>query len=159
MNELIPFGSAIAVAILTVIVGPLLSGELGSGLARRTLHHAELRSKLADQSTSARQIDVLLEAETKALSDRGINRIGRKLNGGNVAALVFVSLIGGALVFASATWALATSNNFGAAVLWALTILIGLFFVLLATAGLGTLYAPAKHKETRDREKAARKTA
>lgn len=143
---MIQLWSAIAVAVLTVVVGPILRGELSGRLLKRVVAHAELREKLADASPAQREIDALLDAEVKVLRERAEYRLTRRLNGGNVAALVFVALVGGGVVYGLVTAGLALPGTVWAVLFFIVAVLVGLFAVALAAAGMRTLYEPPKER-------------
>lgn len=132
--------SAVIVPILLGVIGPLISREAGSREYRRVKRHAQLRSLLADGSDAAKKMDVLLEHEVGRLADRSSTRTSRKLNGGNLAAIVVVSLIGGLVSFGLVTWAQAGTGFWAwvawiAFALWTFSVLV---FVLVG--GLANLY-------------------
>ncbi len=132
--------SAVVVPILLGVIGPLISREAGTREYRRVKRHAQLRSLLTDGSDAAKKMDALLDHEVGRLVDRSSTRASRKLDGGNLAAIVFVSLIGGAVSFGLVTWAQATTG-FWAWVAWigfALWTFAVLIFVLVG--GLANLY-------------------
>lgn len=144
---MIQLWSAVAVAILTVVVGPILRGEASGRLAKRIAAHADLRQKLEGNSAALQHLDSLLVSESQVLEERETYRLTRKLNGGNVAALVLVALVGGGLVYGLVSGALAASDV--PVLRWslvALAVVVGSFFVALATVGLGTVYAPPRDK-------------
>ncbi len=148
--------SAVVVPILLGVIGPVVSREAGGREYRRVKRHAQLRSLLTDGSDAAKKMDVLLDHEVGRFADRSVTRASRKLNGGNLAAIVVVSLFGGAVSFSLVTWAQA-STGFWAWVAWILFALwtFGvLIFVLVG--GLANLYktestgANAEESETAD---------
>lgn len=144
---MIQLWSAISVAVLTVIVGPLLRGEISGRLAKRIAAHADLRKKLEGNADAVAHLDALLTRETLTLADRETHRLTRKLNGGNVAALIFVALVGGGVVYGIVSAAIALAEN--PVLFWLFMIvagLVGLFAIALAAAGLGTLYEPPREK-------------
>lgn len=77
-------------ALLTVVIGPLLRGEVAGRLMKRLTAHAHLRVSLEGHVGALRHLDELILVETEALKLRELHRLNRKLNGGNVAALIFV---------------------------------------------------------------------
>jgi hypothetical protein len=144
---MIQLWSAIAVAILTVVIGPLLRGEASGRLAKRIALHADMRPKLEGNAVALKHLDSLLANEAKALEKRETYRLTRKLNGGNVAALIFVALAGGGVVYGLISGAIATE----AVPAWpwvfiVLAALAGIFTIALAAVGLGTLYAAPREK-------------
>jgi hypothetical protein len=137
--------SAIAVALLTVVLGPLLRGEVSGRLLKRISSHASLREKLAGNVDALASVDELLVKELGVLNERETYRLTRKLNGGNVAAVVFVALAGGAIVYGLVSAAIALI----ATVIWfwvliVAAVLVALLAIGLAAVGMGTLYAPKK---------------
>lgn len=145
---MIQLWSAIAVAVLTVIVGPIIRGEVSGRLLKRIAAHADLRSKLSDGSAAKRELDALLDAEVKALRTQSEYRLTRRVNGGNVAALIFIALVGGLIVYGLVAAGLALSGTGWAIILFVVAVLVGLFAILLAAAGMGTLYAPPKPRKS-----------
>lgn len=143
---MIQLWSAIAVALLTVVIGPLVRGEVSGRLNKRVTSHAELRKNLAGNPTAIAEIDQLLNAEVKALREREVNRLTRRLNGANVAALIFVALVGSAVVYGLVSAGLATQGTFWSFALFFVAALAGFFTIGLAAVGLRTLYEPRKPK-------------
>jgi len=93
-------------------------------------------------------LDELLVSETQVLKDREMHRLARKLNGANAAALIFVAIVGGGLVYGLVSAAVAFREK--PVAFWLLAIaavLVGLFAIALAAAGLGTLYEPPREKQ------------
>lgn len=145
---MIQLWSAISVAVLTVVIAPLLRGEISGQLAKRIATHAEIRQNLEGNAEAAAHLDALLTSETRVLRDRETHRLTRKLNGGNVAALVFVALVGGGSVYGLVSGAVAIAEKPGFFwVLIVVAIIVGLFAIALAAAGLGTLYEPPREKK------------
>lgn len=147
---MIQLWSAVAVAILTVVIGPILRGEASGRLAKRIAAHADLRQKLEGNSVALQHLDSLLTSESQVLNERETYRLTRKLNGGNVAALVVVALVGGGLVYGLVSGAIAASAL--PVLPWvvvALAVLVGVFTIGLAAVGLGTLYAPPRDKSSK----------
>jgi predicted small lipoprotein YifL len=144
---LIQLWSAITVALLTVVVGPLLRGEASGLLVKRITSHAALREKLGENIEALKHLDALLVKEFEVLKERETYRLTRKVNGGNVAALVLVALVGGTSVYGLIS---ATMSVTGAPVLYwlllVLAVIVGFFSIALAAVGLGALYAPPKAK-------------
>lgn len=140
---MIQLWSALAVAVLTVIVGPLLRGEVSGRLFRRIRAHVDLREKLAEDGPSLKELDTLIAKELETLREREISRLTRKINGGNLAALIFIALAGGGIVYGliSAAFALPDTGLFWA--FWILAAIAALFTFGLAAVGVGSLYAPA----------------
>lgn len=154
---MIQLWTAVAVAVLTVIVGPILRGELSGRLLKRVTAHAELREHLADNVAAKEELDGLIMAEVKALRAREESRLTRKLNGGNVAALIFIAVLGGGLVYGLMAWAGAVAGTWFAVILYIVAALVGLFTIALAAVGVGTLYAPPRTEEERAATKAKNK--
>ncbi|PQZ51102.1 MULTISPECIES: hypothetical protein [unclassified Microbacterium] len=141
---MIQLWSAIAVALLTVVVGPLLRGEVSGKLHKRIAAHADLREKLEGNKVALTDLDDLLNEEVKVLRDREVYRLTRQLNGGNVAALVIVALVGGAIVYGLVSGGLALQGSLWSIALYVAAALVGLFAIALAAVGLRTLYEPRK---------------
>ena len=132
--------SGLMAPILLGIVGPLMQRDAGGRELRRIRRHAHLRSLLSDGSEAASKLDDLLALETERYASRISLRIGRKIDGGNLAAIIVVSLIGGGISFGLVTWAQALSGGWA----WLLWIVFGawtLFVLLLVlVGGLSSLY-------------------
>lgn len=144
---MIQIWSAISVAVLTVVIGPLLRGEISGQLAKRIATHANIRQNLEGNAEAVAHLDELLTRETRLLKDREIHRLTRKLNGVNVAALIFVALVGGGAVYGLVSAAAAFAEN--PVIVWLFivgAVLTGLFAIALAAVGLGTLYEPPREK-------------
>jgi hypothetical protein len=145
LRDMIQLISAVAVALLTVVLGPILRGEVSGRLIKRISGHAGLREKLTGNAAALEELDELLVAELKVLNEKETYRLTRKLNGGSLAALIFVAVLGGAVVYGLVSAAIALIGT----VIWfwvliILAVLAGLFTIALAAVGLGTLYAPPR---------------
>ena len=128
--------SAVVVPVFLGVIGPLRAREAGGRFYRRVRRIAQLRPLLADGSSAADRLDVLLDAELENLAMRH----SRKLNGANLAAIIVVSLVGGAVSFWLVTWAQAITGA-GAAVVWGLFwVWSFLVLVFVLVGGLPTLY-------------------
>lgn len=149
---MIQLWSAISVAVLTVVVGPLLRGEISGRLAKRIALHADIRQKLEDVPDALTHMDMLIASEAQLLKERETHRLTRKLNAGNVAALISIALVGGAIVYGLVSIAIAIQDT---AVLFWLIILVtgvvGAFVVALAAVGLGAVYEPPREKSKKAR--------
>lgn len=144
---MIQLWSAISVAILTVVIGPLLRGEISGQLPKRIATHSDMRQNLKGNAEAIAHLDALLTSETRVLKDREMHRLTRKLNGGNVAALILVALVGGGVVYGLVSAAVAFADR--PVIFWlfiVVAVLVGLFAIALAAAGLGTLYEPPREK-------------
>lgn len=140
---MIQLWSAVAVALLTIVLGPMLRGELSGRLVKRVAAHAELREKIANVPDAVSDLDHLLTSEVAVLREREEYRLTRKVNGGNVAALIIVALAGGGGVYGLVTAGLAVGGGWGV-VLFVIAGIYGLFFVALAAAGTRTVFNPRK---------------
>ncbi|MBD7956842.1 hypothetical protein H9651_04275 [Microbacterium sp. Sa4CUA7] len=107
--------SAVVVPVFLGVIGPMRAREAGGRFYRRVRRLAQLRPLLSDGSSAADRLDELLDSEVEKLAKRH----ARKLNGANLAAIIFVSLVGGAISFGLVTWAQAITGP-GAAVVWVL---------------------------------------
>ena len=128
--------SAVVVPVLLGVIGPLQAREAGGRFYRRVRRLAQLRPLLHDGSGAADLLDKLLASELEKLATRH----SRKLDGANMAAIIFVSLVGGAVSFGLVTWAQAITGA-GATVIWIL--FWGWSFlvvVLVLVGGLSRLY-------------------
>ncbi|GAA1188245.1 hypothetical protein HNR09_000275 [Nesterenkonia xinjiangensis] len=57
--------------------------------------HVDIRQKFEGSAGAIAHLDALLASEAQVLKDRQTHRLTRQLDGGNVAALVFVAFVGG----------------------------------------------------------------
>ncbi len=155
---MIQLWSAIAVALLTVVIGPLLSGEVSGRMFKRITAHAELRENLTGNEAALQELDALLVTELATLRSREQHRLTRKLNGGTVAALILVAGVGGGVVYGLVAIAVALTNSLLAVaiVLYVVAAAVGLLTVCLAAVGVGTLYEPSKSPEERAAARAER---
>lgn len=142
---MIQLWSAVTVALLTIVLGPMLRGELSGRLVKRVAAHAELREKIADVPAALADLDHLLTSEVAVLREREEYRLTRKVNGANVAALIFVAVTGGGGVYGLVTAGLAAGGAWGI-VLFVIAGVYGLFFVALAAVGTRTVFSPPKNK-------------
>ncbi|EHK89178.1 hypothetical protein SZMC14600_01399 [Saccharomonospora azurea SZMC 14600] len=114
--------------------------------------HADIRQKLEDVPDALTHMDMLIASEAQLLKERETHRPTRKLNAGNVAALIFIALVGGAIVYGLVSIAIAIQDT---AVLFWLIILVtgvvGAFVVALAAVGLGAVYEPPREKSKKAR--------
>ncbi|MDQ1206602.1 hypothetical protein [Microbacterium sp. SORGH_AS_0862] len=144
---MIQLWSAIGVALLTVVIGPLLRGEVSGRLLKRISEHANLREKLAENSAALKDLDALLDLEVRRLRERERHRLTRKLNGANVAALIFVALAGGGIVYGLLSLGISLGPTGWAIAAYVGAALVAVFAVGLAAVGVGTLYEPPKEKK------------
>ncbi|MBW8763331.1 MAG: hypothetical protein JF592_12205 [Microbacterium sp.] len=144
---MIQLWSAIVVALLTIVLGPLLRGELSGKLIKRVAAHVELREKITDVPDALADLDHLLSTEIAVLREREEYRLTRKVNGANVAALIFVALLGGGGVYGLITAGIAVGGGWGIT-LYVLAVIYGLFFVALAAVGTRTVFSPPKENES-----------
>lgn len=140
---MIQLWSAVAVALLTIVLGPAVRGELSDRLVKRLSAHAELREKIAEVPGAVKELDALLTAEVSVLRRREEFRLTRKLNGPNVAAVIFVALFGGGGVYLLVSGGITVGGGVAVA-LYICAGIWGLFFVGLAAVGSKTLYDPPK---------------
>lgn len=128
--------SAVVVPLLLGVIGPLRAREAGGRFYRRFRRIAQLRPMLSDGSDAAKRLDALLAAEVEKLAQRH----ARKLDGANLAAIISVSLLGGAVSYGLVSWAQAISGV-GAAVVWVLFAVWSLLVLMLVlVGGLSRLY-------------------
>lgn len=148
--------------LLTAIVPPLLAlvGKLFAdrdpGAIRRMRRHAKLAAEMPKDSPAEGHLNRLLEAETGRYADEFIKKATRKINGTNLAAMIFVAVIVAGLTYLI---------TLGALVFWPLYFvsgglaLFGVLFILIG--GLPNLYKheTEEEKATREAEKAVKKAA
>jgi hypothetical protein len=142
VKEMIPFWSAIVVAVLTVFVGPFLRGEFDNRRLHRTLQYAELRSKLAGGSEHAKMLDSLLTLETTELVQKERIRLGRKLKARSLLVLLLIALGGGAATYAMVSFALVEANPYIVALKWMTAGFIAVGAVLMANGWSDDLFEP-----------------
>jgi hypothetical protein len=127
--------TASLIALLTAL-GPALLGVLGRVFftdprrLREIKRHAQLIKELPDSAKSA--IEELVAAETRDYADRTLRRSQRKLNGGNLGALIVVGLFTAGIIYVGVLLALSVSPWW-----WIPTGLIGAFLLALTSAGFG----------------------
>lgn len=128
--------SAVVVPVFLGVVGPLRAREAGGRTFRRVRRLAQLRSLLPDGSAAAVRLDGLLASEVDDLAKRHERRLNRE----NLAAIIVVSLLGGAISAGLVTWAQAT-EGVGSTVVWVLFWLWTVFVLMLVlVGGLSKLY-------------------
>lgn len=141
--------SAIAVSLLTVVLGPLLRGEISGRLVKRIAVHADLRQKIEGNEKAIAELDSLLAIEIASLREKETYRLYRKINGANVAALVVVAVIGGLVEYFLVSVA---SHSLHAPVLFLIlvvfAVLVGIIAIGIAAAGVSSLYEPAEKSES-----------
>ncbi len=133
--------SAIATALISVTVGPLVGGEVRGALLRRLTSHASLRQSLKGHTSALRELDALISIEAAELRARETHRLTRKVDWSSVGALVVVGIVGGVIVFGLVTWAISVSET--PIAYWGLILLavvVGVFTVALAGVGMNQLF-------------------
>ena len=128
--------SAVIVPLFLGVIGPLRAREAGGRFYRRLRRIAQLRPMLSDGSDAANRLDGLLADEIEKLAQRH----ARKLDGANLAAIIFVSLLGGAVSFGLVTWAQAVTGLFSVvawSLFWGWSLLV---LTLVLVGGLSRLY-------------------
>lgn len=126
--------SGALVPVLVVVLKPLMEREAGGSRLRRIRRFAQLRSALPDGSLAVTKLDELLACEVESLASISKQRLGRKLDGGTVAAVIIVSLVGGLLSFLLVIWA-QNSSGIWATVLWVVVSLWTAFVLLFVLVG------------------------
>lgn len=127
--------SASLIALLTAL-GPALLGVLGRIFftdprrLRDIKRHAQLIKDLPDRAKPP--IEELLATETQEYADRTLRRAQRKLNGGNLGALIVVGLFTAGIIYFGVLLALSVSPWW-----WIPTGIIGAFLLALTSAGFG----------------------
>lgn len=131
-------------------VGAIVKGlhsYFGGDLERRTKKHVELLAVLPE-GVEARELRRLIDDELAELARRDEVRLHRKLDGGSVAAIVLVVIVGTAA--STALWLFTPDwGTFWIIAIRALAVMVGLFSALLVLAGFGELW-----KDKRDVEEA-----
>lgn len=82
----------------------------------------------------------LLKIET----ERMIEHSSRRLNGNNIAAVVVVAVLGGALSYVAMLLAINVEFWLWALIAWALFAVIAFFTVGISIVGLASIYEPPK---------------
>ncbi|MFJ3383611.1 MULTISPECIES: hypothetical protein [unclassified Curtobacterium] len=126
-TSLIALATAIGPAVLGVL-GRLLFTE--SRPLRSIKRHAQLLAELPAAAKPA--LEEVIVAETRRYADRTLDRARRKLNGGNLSALIVVGIFTAAVIYFGVVLALQVSGWW-----WIPTSVIGLFLLLLTGAGFG----------------------
>ncbi|MFJ4261907.1 hypothetical protein ACIPYU_05620 [Paenarthrobacter nicotinovorans] len=98
-----PLLGSIAVPLVGLII-KLRNDRQDPAAVRSIKQHAKLHDALPEESRSS--IKELLDFETAQYAKKVKRRGSRKLNGGNVAAFIFVALLTGALLYPLIAWAL-----------------------------------------------------
>ena len=142
--DLTPFVSAIPA------VGALLrpvAETFGLGLERRARRHAELLAVIPD-GVDAASLRALLADELTEIGRRDEGRLRRKLDGANLAALIFVLVLSTAVVWALWTfrWAFLPGGS-AVTIPRVLAVVVAVFAALLMMAGLGSLWQEADERE------------
>ncbi|WP_411732723.1 hypothetical protein [Paeniglutamicibacter sp.] len=137
MIQAIPIIIAAIVAISGVAL-QIYNSDRDPGAVRSMKRHAELAEKL----TGVAQTKVLglLETESNQYSDRMMRRATRKVDGGSVAAMIAVAIVGGGLTYGVTLLAL----NFWIA--WILVVLVGGLTIALMFAGSAQLFKYPEEK-------------
>lgn len=138
--------SGALVPLLVVILKPIMEREAGGARLRRIKRYAQLRSALPDEGAATVKLDDLLAYEVEHLASATKQRLDRKLDGGTVAAVVCVSLLGGLFSFGLVVWAQA-SDGAWAVILWILFSLWTAFVLLFVlVGGVPNLYKKTEPK-------------
>lgn len=133
--------SALGVALLTAVTGPIVRGETDSKLVKRLARHVDIRARLSGNRQAEEYLDELVAMESRVLLKRESRRLNRTVDGGSVAALVFVSLTGGAVVYFLVAWAIALdSRGPGFWLLIFVATAVGSFAAGLSAVGVTTIY-------------------
>lgn len=130
-----------------MVIGPLLRGDNHGRLGKSIATRADIRQKLEENSEAVSHLDALFVNETQFLKDREARHLTRKINGGNVAALILVAVAGGGIVYGLVSVAIASIGK--PVLFWLFMVvagLVGLFAIALTSVGLGTLYEPPREK-------------
>lgn len=132
--------SGLLVPVLLGIVKPLMARESGGRDLRQIKRHAQLRALLPDDGEAAGHLDKLLATEVEHFASRVSRKVGRQIDGANLATIIVVSLVGGGVSYGLVSWAQAVSG-FGAGVLW---VVFGVWtlsvFLLVFVGGFSRLY-------------------
>lgn len=115
------------------IVGRLIFSGREPGLWKRIKRHSDIYAALPDKAKA--EFEGMMIAEAKVYATAQKRRATRTLDGGTLAALIFVGLLTAALTWA-AIWAATTFWS----PLWVLAGAIALFGALLLLVGVGQLW-------------------
>ncbi|WP_295844871.1 hypothetical protein [uncultured Microbacterium sp.] len=128
--------SAVVVPVFLGVIGPLRAEGAGGRVFRRVRRLAQLRSLLPDGSDAAVRVDGLLASEVDDLAKRHERRLNRE----NLAAIIIMSLLGGAISAGLVTWA-QVIEGVGSTVVWVLFWLWTVsVLTLVLVGGLSKLY-------------------
>jgi hypothetical protein len=122
-----------AAAPTLALVGKFLFSDRESSSLRQMKKHAQLLESLPGDASA--HIESMLSVEAQSYASARMRRVRRKLEGGTLAALIFVGII-----TASLTWLLvwaATNFWFG---WWFIAVGAALFGALLMAVGTGQLW-------------------
>ena len=89
---------------------PLLDWFVGDPRIRRVRKYADLRAVLVEGTEAASLMDALLADEVRDLSERSLRRRSRQVDRGTIAAIVFVSVVAGAVSYGLAYLAQSTTG-------------------------------------------------
>jgi uncharacterized membrane protein HdeD (DUF308 family) len=120
-------------------------------LYRLLTRQVALLEKLPSGSAAYRDMLELTDHTAGNLKTREIARSTRKLNGGNVAAVIFLGVVGGVLGYWLLMWAVASAGTVWYWLALVLLVTVVLFIVGLLIAGVSSIYAPPKGKESSDK--------
>lgn len=141
-NIPIIFGAAVAVlSFLTSLIKFFSEQNVGMKVTKRAKEYADIYTSLPDSVDAKADVAKLLKIETGKLLERRT----RKINYANVAAVIVVALVGGALSYLLALWAI-NSVVFIAVVAWILFAVTAFFTLGISIVGIASVYEPPKKK-------------
>lgn len=139
------FGVAVAVlSFLSSLIKFFNEQNIGIKVTKRAKEYADIYSSLPDGIDAKTDVAKLLKLETEQLLERRL----RKINYGNVAAVIIVALVGGGLSYLLALWA-TNSPTIIAVLAWILFTAVAFFTLGISITGLASVYQEPKRKNNR----------
>jgi len=139
-------------AVIGAVLAPLVTAlaaimQARAGSVKGMKEHAEIAAKLSSGSKAREAVEALIEFQAATLLARARSKASRKLNGANLAAAIFLTLLTAfviyfGIVLTQLTW----SSGFGWVPL-VLLVAIGGFLLALTAVGYASMYNPPKSKQ------------
>lgn len=93
-----PFWTAVIPPFLALIA-KLLFTDRDPGAVKRMQRHATLEQEMPAESEAKAQLRALLDIESKNYAERVTAKLNRRINGGNLAAIIFVLVVVAAITY------------------------------------------------------------
>lgn len=145
----IPIISGVAVAFLSFLsslIKFLNEPNVGVRGMKKMKDYTEMYAALPDRVDAKKDIAKLLKQET----ERTLRLTNRKVNKSNVAAVIFLSVLGGGLSYLFALWATNSSITIITILAWLLFATAVVFTFGISIAGLADLYEQPENKKSDD---------